>query len=170
MLNHVNLTIHYSHSCVPTSNLTDAQTQNGRPISLPPLIVLWGCYGKCLTLLWMPLSVLHIFITDLCSGHYWLRSGPGWAEWPAGRQTYSAISQTWQHAGRHIHRKHGRVEQGISHAQAQAVESEILTHWVCPSLIDWGDTTWAHFYFSIRIKGNLSLMRVIRVVYYEASK
>lgn len=95
----------YSHSCIPTLNLADAHTQNGWLLSLPFLIVLCGCYGNCHPLRWMLFSVLHIFITNLCSGHYWLHSGPGWAEWPAGRQTYSAISQTWQHTERHICRK-----------------------------------------------------------------
>lgn len=127
------------------------------PTPLPPLLSL--CYVVAMaTVRRMLFCVLHIFITDPCSSHYWLHSGPGWAEWPAGRQTYTAISQTWQHAGRHICRKHGRVKRRISHAQTQVAESDVITHWVCPSVIHWGATVrasiWQHLYFRTTIKGN----------------
>lgn len=114
-----------------------------------PLTLLSLCYVVATVTVspsgWMLSSVLHIFITDLCNGQYWLRSGPAWPEWPAGRQTYSAISQSWQLWQRHMQETWQSGEEDFPHTDTSGWVRGNNAMWVCPSLIHWRSTVWLPF-------------------------
>ncbi|KAG7230323.1 hypothetical protein INR49_024427 [Caranx melampygus] len=96
--------------------------RDGDDVSVAPESALSASTG-CFSL------VLHIFITDLCSGHYWLRSG-AWVSCTTCRKTNTfSHSSTLATQRRVICRKHGRAQQRISHTQIQVDESEAITRY-----------------------------------------
>lgn len=120
--------------------------------SHPFLIVLCGCHGNCQP---QPLDAF------LCSPHLHYRS----MQWPLlaparglaelndlqERQTYSAISQTWQLWGRHMQETwQSRAAENIPHTDTSGWVRGNNALWVCPSLIHWRSAQ----YERVTIKGN----------------
>lgn len=118
----------YSHSSIPTSNTADSHTQNGRLLSP---------FSHCVVLLpqqlsarsgWMLSSVLHVFITDPCSGHYWLRSELNDLQEDTHIQPLAGhffLSEPYA----------GNMAEQRGGYPTHSHESEVITHWVYPSLI-----------------------------------